>query len=192
MMADNQLIIKIIQYASIFGLLLSGILALVIADKRKKFIFLFLMYVSAGILSFILYSGFAFFTVGLVFVFFFILLYIATIQWEAVRKDSREQPGKKGGASPKNVLNIVLPLLLCGGSGYLIFNSTYRYLAGAGSQSGDQPYNVSFTDPGLVINSIFSSYGLVVIILVSALFITFLWLIVIIKLRDRQKNGEEE
>ncbi len=203
MIIDNQLIITIIQYTGVFGLFLSGILALVINDKKKKLIFLFLMYVFAGILSFALYSGFTFFTAGFVFTFFFILLYIAVIQWEARRKRSHGQlepedgqtskrDRQNGRTTTKNVLNIVLPLLLCSGLGYLIFNSTYGYLAGTGNQSGDQPYNISFTDPGLVIKSIFSSYGPVVVILVSALFITFLWFIVIIKSRDRQKNGEEE
>ena len=178
---------------------MSGVLALVITSKKKKFIFLFLMYVSACILSFALFSGFVFIIIGFVFIFFFIILYIVFIHGEIIKKSSPklQKPVSKAGLQnrrrfTKNVLNIALPLLLCGGSGYLIFKSTYRYLAEAGKQNGDQPYIISFTDPNLVIKSIFSSYDLIVIFLVSALFISFLWFIIIIKLKDKNKNGEEE
>ncbi len=198
MINDSQLIIKIIQYISITGLFLSSILALIIVDKKKKFIFLFLMFISAGMLSYILYSGFVIFTVGFVFVFFFILLYITIIQWESIgsnnqekRKSANKPDLQNGRKSIKKILNIALPLLLCGAIGYLIFNSANRYLAEVGNQQGDQAINVSFSDPGLVIKSILSSYGLAVIILASALFITFLWFIIIIKLSHRQKNGEK-
>ena len=199
MIIDKQLIIMIIQYGSSIGLFLSGVLALFTIDKKKKFIFLFLMYIFAGILSFVLYSGFTFFTVGIVFVFFIIILYIVIIQQEIIKNNGREpqkpenKTGLRNGRKPlRNVLNRILPLLLCGGLGYLVFSGTYKYLAGAGYRNGEQLFNISFPDPGLAIKGIFSSYGLALIILVSALFISFLWFIVMVKLKDKKKNGEEE
>lgn len=183
----------------IIGLLLSGVLALVVIDKKKKFIFLFLMYISAGLISLVLYSGFTFFTAGIMFVFFFIILYIIIIQGEII-KSSKQDQQKPGGKTvlqnrrklKKNLLNIAPPLLLTGGLAYLIFNNAYKYLAGNGYLNGGQPYDISFSGPGLAIKSIFSSYGLVLIILVSALFISFLWFIIMIKLQDKKKNGKEE
>jgi len=130
MSIESQLIIKIIQYGSLFGLFISGLLSLFLINKKKKLLFVFLSFLFFGILSFVFYAGILFFTAGITIIFFFILLYLLVFQIELSGKEEVLNRNKNhdNNNTAGIILNIILPILFCGFMGYLIYGCTSDFL----------------------------------------------------------------
>jgi len=171
----SQLIIMIMHYASIFGLLISGLLSLILPDKRKKILFLFISFLFVGILSFVYYSGILFFIVGILMVFFFISLYLFVFQMEIFgNKTGLDENKKLNGRVKNTLLNIIIPLLFCATAGYFIYNYTFDFLRSV-SGSG----NIFIAGLGDISKQFFTDYSLILVIIVASLFMSFLWFIII-------------
>jgi len=173
----SQLIIVIIHYASIFGLLISGLLSLILPDKRKKMLFLFISFLFAGILSFVYYSAILFFIVGILMVLFFLSLYLFVLQIEIFGNKTGPDENKKLNGRAKNILlNIIVPLLFCAAAVYFFYKYTVDFLRSV-SGSG----NIFIAGLGDISKQFFTDYSLILVIITASLLMSFLWFIIISK-----------
>ena len=165
----------IMHYASIFGLLISGLLSLILPDKRKKILFLFISFLFVGILSFVYYSGILFFIIGIFIIFFFVSLYLFVFQIEFFgSKTERDEDKRPDNKIKKIIRGIVLPILFCASIGYLFYIYTSDFLKRV-NISGNI-YIVGLSD---INEQFFTEYGLILVIVIASLFISFLWFIII-------------
>ncbi len=171
----SQLVIVIIHYTSIVGLVISGLLLLILTNKRKKLLFLFLSFLFAGVLSFVYYSALLFFIVGILMVLFFISLYLFVFQMELFGSKTGLNESKISNGVTKNIiLSIVLPLLFCAAVGYLIYSYTSDFLKKI--TNGGNIFIASLSD---ISKQFFTDYSLILIIVLGSLFVSFLWFITI-------------
>ncbi len=174
----SQLTIIIINYISIFGLLICSLLSLFLTDKRKKLLFLFLSFIFVGVLSFVYYSGVLFFITGIIILFFLVSLYLLVIQVELFGKEIEGESDKKLKSSTNSirsrVLNIIIPLLFCIAIGYFIYKYMADFIRGIGITS-----DILIIGLSDIARQFFADYSLVLIIIMASLFISFLWFITI-------------
>ncbi|HEY4695553.1 MAG TPA: hypothetical protein VIH13_01535 [Candidatus Hydromicrobium sp.] len=171
----SQLIMIIIHYASIFGLVICGLLSLILSDRRKKLLFLFLTFLFVGVLSFVYYSGILFFIVGIFIMFFFVSLYLFVFQIEFFGSKTEPDENKRPNGKIKKIISgIVLPFLFCAAVGYLFYIYTSDFLKRVNS-SGNI-YIVGLSD---INKQFFTEYSLILVIVIVSLFISFLWFIII-------------
>jgi len=175
----SQLTIIIIHYIGILGLLVCSLLSLFLADKKKKLLFLFLFFLFVGILSFVYYSGVLFFAVGVIVVFFFILLYLFAFQMELFGEyvgPEVDKNLKNADKSSRNkILSIIISLLFCAAIGYFIYGCISNFLKEIKEVEGSE--NILIANWSDISNQFFSDYGLILIIITAALFVSFLWFI---------------
>lgn len=89
-------------------------------------------------------------------------------------KTGLDESRMPNGVTRNVILNIVLPLLFCAAAGYLIYNYTYDFLKEV-TGSG----NIFIAGLSDISKKFLTDYGLILIIIIASLFISFLWLIVI-------------
>lgn len=177
----SQSIIEIMQYASLAGIIASGVSVLAVRDIRKKVIFFFLFFIATAIFSFVFYSGATFLMSAFPVLFVFLVanqlvneVYMVrtgpagiTRQQQDIKRDDRKSIFIR-------IIIIVLPVFLFGAMGYLV----YHY-------SNDYPVewknfqDVPIAGVGQLAEQISGYYGILVIIILSALFISFIWLTII-------------
>jgi len=173
MSLGSQLILIIIHYISLFGLVISGLLSLILTSKRKKLIFLFLSFLFVGILSFVYYWCILFFIAGIFIMFFFLSLYLFVFQIELFG-DKERLDEKINGNIKGTIVDIILPFLFCAAIGYLIYNYTSDFLQKV-SGSG----NIFIIGLSDIAGKFFTNYSLILIIIIAVLFVSFLWFIII-------------
>ena len=172
----SQLIIIIIHYASLLGLLICGLLSLIHSDRRKKLLFLILVFLFVGILSFVYYSGILVFIVGVFVIFFLVSLYLFVFQIEFFESKTDEDRDRRNDNKIKTIGGIVLPALFCAGIGYLFYIYTSDFLKDA-VLSG----NIYIVGLGDINKQFFIEYSPILVIVIASLFISFLWFIMISK-----------
>ena len=175
MSSGSQLILIIIHGVSLFGLAVSGLLSIIIISKRKKLIFLFLSFLFVVILCFVYYSSILFFIVGIFIIFFFMSLYMLVSQIELFgdgkRVDEKINSNTKG-----IIVDIVLPFLFCAAIGYLIYDYTSDFL-----QKVSGSANILIINLSDITGKFFTDYNLILIVVIAALFVSFLWFIISLK-----------
>ena len=172
----SQLIIIILHYASLLGLLICGLLSLIHSDRRKKLLFLILVFLFVGILSFVYYSGILVFIVGVFVIFFLVSLYLFVFQIEFFESKTDEDRDRRNDNKIKTIGGIILPALFCAGIGYLFYIYTSDLLKDA-VLSG----NIYIVGLGDINKQFFIEYSPILVIVIAALFISFLWFIMISK-----------
>ena len=172
----SQLIIIIIHYASLLGLLICGLLSLIHSDRRKKLLFLILVFLFVGILSFVYYSGILVFIVGVFVIFFLVSLYLFVFQIEFFESKTDEDRDRRNDNKIKTIGGIILPALFCAGIGYLFYIYTSDFLKDA-VLSG----NIYIVGLGDINKQFFIEYSPILVIVIASLFISFLWFIMISK-----------
>jgi len=172
----SQLIIIIIHYASLLGLLICGLLSLIHSNRRKKLLFLILVFLFVGILSFVYYSGILVFIVGVFVIFFLVSLYLSVFQIEFFEKTDGGQDRRNDNKIKKTIGGIILPALFCVGIGYLFYIYTSDFLKEA-VLSG----NIYIVGLGDINKQFFVEYSPILVIVIASLFISFLWFIMISK-----------
>jgi len=173
----SQLIIIIIHYASLLGLLIFGLLSLIHSDRRKKLLFLILVFIFVGILSFVYYSGILVFIVGVFVIFFLFSLYSYVFHIKFFEITNNGNRDIRDDSKIKKIIgSIILPALFCAGIGYLFYIYTSDFLKDA-VLSG----NIYIAGLGDINNQFFIEYSPILVIVVASLFISFLWFIMISK-----------
>ena len=172
----SQLIIIILHYASLLGLLICGLLSLIHSDRRKKLLFLILVFLFVGILSFVYYSGILVFIVGVFVIFFLVSLYLFVFQIEFFESKTDEDRDRRNDNKIKTIGGIILPALFCAGIGYLFYIYTSDFLKDA-VLSG----NIYIVGLGDINKQFFIEYSPILVIVIASLFISFLWFIMISK-----------
>ena len=172
----SQLIIIILHYASLLGLLICGLLSLIHSDRRKKLLFLIMVFLFVGILSFVYYSGILVFIVGVFVIFFLVSLYLFVFQIEFFESKTDEDRDRRNDNKIKTIGGIVLPALFCAGIGYLFYIYTSDFLKDA-VLSG----NIYIVGLGDINKQLFIEYSPILVIVIASLFISFLWFIMISK-----------
>jgi hypothetical protein len=171
----SQLTTIIIHYTGITGLMLCSLLSLFLANKKKKMLFLFLSFIFGGILYFVNYSGILVFIIGIIMIFFFILLYLFVFQLELFGNDIEAGTDNKPDQSKKKeIITIITALLFCSAIGYFLYVYTSRFLRDAAINE-----SILITTLSDISSQLSVDYSLVIIILAASLFISSIWLIII-------------
>ena len=182
---NGKLLLEIINYFFMATIFLFALLSLVLRDQRKKLVFLFLMFLSFSILSFLLFTGAAFIIAGILIICFFIPLYLNSFSEQfynkAVNENIKLKPDsdeykKINNKKIKRYINLALSIIFCGGAGYLFYHYTLKYISNYKQVAGIAI--ISFTS---VVSEIGSNYSAVIMILVLVLVITMLWFISILE-----------
>jgi len=89
-------------------------------ENKKRMLFLFLVFLFSGTLSFSFYSGILFFAISLIAISFFVLfyLYVAHIEFYLKEKLAAEKSMAIKDKFAGKILRLVLPLIICLGIGY--------------------------------------------------------------------------
>ena len=193
MSIESQKIIEIIQYISFAGLILSAIAVYFIPDLRKKIILLFLLFISTMMLSFVFYSGILIFIAGLSFIFIFILLHLLAVLLSSQSGPETMPPpdaeNKAGMAIAVKIISIIMPVLFCTGSGYLIYKITGGYFLTDGSEQ-----EVIITGMEEISDIIFNRYSIIILLFAVAVLVSFIWFTIILmtgrKTKESTKNEQ--
>lgn len=164
------------HYASLIGLLICGLLSLIHYDRRKKLLFLILTFLFVGILSFVYYSGILVFIVGVFIIFFLVSLYLFVYQIEFFGIKTAGDGNKRNDNKIKKTGGIILPVLFCTGIGYLFYIYTSGFLRDTVLKG-----NIYIVGPGDIGKQFFIENGLILVIVIASLFISFLWFMMISK-----------
>lgn len=169
----QSLVIKIIQYTCISGVFMFSLLSLFVTERRKKLLFLFLMLLFSSIVGFLFYSGILIFLIGIIVMGFFITFCLFVFHAEKYEKKEKRLSSR--------ILNVLLPLVLCFGIGYLFYNYTLEFFTEPGEVKG-----VSLISFESIISDLYANYLIVIVILILILFVSVLWFILILDVRGRQ------
>lgn len=188
MSIESQKIIETIQYISFAGLIISGIAVFFIPDLKRKIILLFLLFVSTLMLSFVFYSGILIFIASLSFIFVFVLIHLLAVKLSPHGRGSplptHDAEGNCSRIITIRIINIIIPVLLCTGSGYLI----YKLIGGGYFSVDDGAQEVSIIGMEEISGLIFVKYNIIIFLLVTAVLISFIWFTIILMIWRKDKG----
>jgi hypothetical protein len=189
---QNQLIITIIYYISIAAIIIFALLSLLLTDKKKKLLYFSLTLLSWGTLNLVLLPGVLFFLIYIVIIIFYILFYMYFYYGEIYRCDEisvREKELYNKKVIRKKLINkslsIALPVFICGGIGYLFYSYTLEFF-----REHNESGNIQIMNFSVFLGELYSKYMMPVILLISVLFISVLWFIIVIG-KNKEKNKKE-
>ena len=105
--------------------------------------------------------------------FFFMSLYMLVSQMELFGDEERVDEKLSSNAGGI-IVDIILPFLFCAAIGYLIYNYTSDFLQKVSGSGGILIIGLSD-----ITGRFFTDYNLILIIVIAALFVSFLWFIII-------------
>ncbi|MBC8387013.1 MAG: hypothetical protein ISS13_03085 [Actinobacteria bacterium] len=191
-MMQNQLIITIVYYISIAAIFIFTLLSLLLTDKKKKLLYFSLTLLFWGTLNLVLLSGVLFFLIYIVIMIFYILFYMYFCYGEFYRCDEisvREKELYNKKVIRKKLINkslsLALPIFLCGGIGCLFFSYTLKFF-----REHNEGGNIQIMNFSVFLGELYSNYMIPVILLISVLFISVLWFIIVIG-KNKEKNKKE-
>ncbi|MBM3706965.1 MAG: hypothetical protein FJW69_01280 [Actinobacteria bacterium] len=176
-MIDGKFVLAVINYFLLSLILIFGIISLVLVDQRKKLTFLFLMYISAGIASFLFFTVATFALAGIVMLLFFLLLFTHVFQQEffgfGKNYHNYKKQNKYSGKSQTNIIvNLVLSIIFCIFIGYLFYRYTQDFYKSITMvKSFSTPVAISILD------DIGSNYIPVILLVIFVLTSSFIWFI---------------
>jgi hypothetical protein len=183
---NGKLLLGIINYFIMATIFLFALLSLVLRDQRKKLVFLFLMFLSFSILSFLFFTGATFIIVGILIICFLIPLYLNSFNEQFYNKGIYENIKLKLGSDEnkkvKRCINLALSIIFCSGVGYLFYHYTLKYIS-----NYKQVASIAIISFTSVVSEIGNNYSAVIMILVLILVITILWFISILE-RSNDSN----
>lgn len=179
---QSQLIITIIYYISTAAIIIFTLFSLLLVDKKKKLLYFSLTLLSWGTLNLVLLSGVLFFLIYIVIIIFYILFYMYFYYGEVYRCDEisvREKELYNKKVIRKKLinksLNIVLLVFICGGIGYLFYSYTLEFF-----KEHNEGGNIKIMNFSVFLGELYSNYMIPVILLISVLFVSVLWFIIVI------------
>jgi len=182
---DGKQILGFLNYLTVGIVFILGLVSLLLSDQKKKLTFLFLMFLAAGLMSFLFFAGLAFILPSISIIGFCIILYLFTQNQEFF---SSGKPGIKNTEGnrflKKNsiIIGLSVSVLIIGAFGYLFFiynNNFFRNISIVAS------FNTA-TLTGIIKN-ISENYIPLIFIFVIVLFMSVIWFVAILK-RESKKN----
>jgi hypothetical protein len=191
----NIVIIKNLQYFVLSAVIIFALLALIVKNIRKKFIFLTFFVLFAQIYNFTLYYGDLFFLFFIPFIIFLIVFYLQNLQLESyilknINKEEipetdylKTNRDKKFFNKEKKeiVLRFIMPVVFCAGFMFLFIKFGGNYTA---------KFNVAktitlinFSD---IAKEIYLNYGILIFLVFLLIFILLLWILSIILIRKKK------
>jgi hypothetical protein len=191
----NIIIIKNLQYFVLSAIIIFSLLALIIRDIKKKFIFLTLFLISAQIYNFTIYYGDLFFLFFIPFIIFIIIFYLYNLQAESylLKNINNEEilkidnlktvSDKKFFNKEKKeiVLRCILPVLLCAGFIFLFIKFGGNYTA-----KFDLAKTITLINYSDIAKEIYLNYGILIFLVILLIFILLLWIISIMLIRKKK------
>jgi hypothetical protein len=191
----NIIIIKNLQYFVLSAIIIFSLLALIIKNTRKKFIFLTLFLISAQIYNFTIYYGDLFFLFFIPFIIFIIIFYLQNLQAESnlSKNINSEEISKtdelKTGSHKKFfdkgkieiILRFIVPVLFCAGFIFLFIKFGGNYTAKFNLAKTITLIN--FSD---IAKEIYLNYGILIFLVILLIFILLLWIISIMLIRKKK------
>lgn len=183
MFLDRQNILEILQYLCSAGLILSSAAVFIMRDVKKKVVSLFFVFVFITILSFIFYAGIMLFIVAFIFVFVFLVLYL--LASGISRTAGADLPWKDRKVFTLKTIKAAIAVLFCLWLGYVINDASAGYF-----QDIDRGNETYITGLEEISEPLFTTYGIVVIIIIAAIFITFLGITIFYGVKQKDGGGE--
>lgn len=190
----SQWIVMIMQYAGIAGIFVFGMSVLSISDIRKKVVFFFLILLSTVMLSYVFYPGTTFFisAFGAIFVFLIINQLVNHLHMINSAHGGNAGQGEDSGTGTNKInyfrlLNIVIPVFLCGIAFYLGYHYLHDFQV-----TWKDLQDIPAAGTKQMAGQIFGYYGVLVIILFSALFISLIWFTIILGSGQEKKGGDKD
>ncbi len=190
---DGKLILGFLNYTFLGLIFVFGLISLLVRDQRRKLTFLFLAFLSAGILSYLFFAGIALILPGIILIFFYLLLFMFIASQEfygfgkpfiSADKNPRQGiQGRKGfRIKPSLAINFLLSLAVSAGAGVIFFIYNKDFLKGLQLV---ESFKAAVT--GDIINNIGANYIPAILVIITALFSSVFWFISILENR-RTKN----
>ncbi|MBM3700122.1 MAG: hypothetical protein FJW68_04285 [Actinobacteria bacterium] len=183
---DGKLILGFLNYLTVGIVFLLGLISLLITGQKKKLTFLFLMFISAGMMSFLFFAGFAFIMPSISIVGFCIILnlFIQNQEFFGSGNSGSKNPGGYGIKLRKNViiLKFLAAVLITAGLGFLFFAYNDEFFKNISTVT-------AFNTAPLfgIINDISENYMPLIFIFIIVLFMSVVWFIAILN-KESKKN----
>jgi len=182
MSLGSKLIITIINYISVAGLLICGLLSFFTVSKRKKLMLVFFSFLSGGLFYFGHYSSILFFLIGIIILFFFVLLYLFVFQVEFFGNNKQAGLIEESKSSrKKEIIIIVSMFVLCLVIGYFVLGYLSGCLSNLTIYLSETVTSEDIFIPALsdISKQISNDYGMIILIVVASLFVSSLWFMII-------------
>lgn len=183
---DGKLILGFLNYLTVGIVFLLGLISLLIAGQKKKLTFLFLMFISAGLMSFLFFAGLAFILPSISIVGFCIILnlFIQNQEFFSSGSSTSKNPSGHGSKLRKNViiLELFVAVLITGGLGFLFFAYNDEFFKNISTVT-------VFNTAALfgIISDISENYLPLIFIFIIVLFMSVIWFIAILR-KESKKN----
>lgn len=180
----QNLTATVTQYVCMSAIILLSLFSIILKDRRKKLFFLFFIFIFSGILGFLLFSGMLIFLMTIVIFGFFGFLYLFIYSAEIYNKEEKLHNNINKKSRLLKILNIVIPLAFCGAIAYLFYFYTFNYSGFYSEIKEITP--VRFIS---IVGELISNYSMAILIFISSLFISVIWLILIldtIKIKEKK------
>jgi len=190
----NIQIIKVIQLIILISIAAFSLLSIILKDCRKKFIFIFMLFLFFGIFNLMLYYGLIFFILAIPIIIFLALFYLFNIQNEACRSMDlylnyyNDNPERKSAPETTtgyrlrkaDIPNLVFTLTLCAG----IFTAFLYNKEQIFKETIEK--EIRIISLSNVSKEIFQNYSLIILLIALLIFILIIWVISIAKLKRKQ------
>jgi len=139
-------------------------------------------------LSFVFYSGILIFIASLSFIFIFILLHLLAVKLSSQSGPETMPPpdteDKTSMIIAVKIVNIIIPILFCTGSGYLIYKIMGGYFL---TDGGEQ--EAIITGMGEISDILFNRYSIIILLFAAAALISFIWFTIILMIGRKTKES---
>lgn len=180
---NGKLTLEIINYFVLVLVFLFGLISLILTNRMKKLMFLFLTFLAFGILCFLFLTGATFMMIAIVVIFFNILLFLYVQDVEHFGKrgsyinESELPVGKlRWKRDWKWITNLTLSILSCAGIGYIFLKYSLNFF-----KSYKQAGNYTTPRITVIVENIGSNYWPTLLLILSILIVSIIWFINILK-----------
>lgn len=183
---DGKIILGFLNYLTMGIVFILGIVSLLIPGQKKKLTFLFLMFLAAGLMSFLFFAGLAFVLPSISIVGFCIILSLFILNQEFFSSGKSGSNSLAGYENPIKksviILNLFVSVLFTAGLGVLFFVYNDDFFKNTSTVT---VFNTA-TLFG-VIKNISENYMPLIFIFTIVLFMSVIWFIAILR-KESKKN----
>lgn len=190
---DGKLTLEIINYVLLSLVFLFGLISLIFKNQIKKLIFLFMTFMTFGILAFLFLTGATFMLIAIIVIFFNIILFLYIQDIERFNKKGAlviepEIPAVKPERKKnwKRIIGLIIAVISCAGIGYVFYEYSLNFF-----NNYEQTGNYTSSRILEIVAYISSNYSATLLLILSILIVTIIWFVAILKnggSNDETKN----
>jgi hypothetical protein len=188
---NGKLTLEIINYSVLAMIFLFGLISLVLKNQMKKLIFLFLIFMTFGILCFLFLTGATIMLIAVIVLLFNILLflYIQDIEHFSKRRDYVDESVLPVGKTVrkknwKRITNLIFSILFCMGIGYIFYIYSLNFF-----KSYKQTGNYTTSRITEIVANISSYYWPTLLLIALILVVSVIWFVSMFK-NNENNDGE--